>query len=86
MPTIPGVEKPALNLEEAREYANVCGYPVILKAAAGGGGRGMRVVNREEDLENEYLSACNEAKKLLGLGMFSLRNSSPNRSTLKCRY
>ncbi|MFR4401574.1 MAG: biotin carboxylase N-terminal domain-containing protein, partial [Peptococcus niger] len=30
VPTIPGVEKPALNLEEAREYANVCGYPVIL--------------------------------------------------------
>ena len=68
VPTIPGVEKPALNLEEAREYANVCGYPVILKAAAGGGGRGMRVVNREEDLENEYLSACNEAKKAFGIG------------------
>lgn len=67
VPTIPGVEKPALNLEEAREYAAVCGYPVILKASAGGGGRGMRIVRSEEDMEAEYNSARSEAKKAFGI-------------------
>lgn len=67
VPTIPGIEKPALNIEEAREYAEYCGYPVILKASAGGGGRGMRVVHKPEDLEQEYISARSEAKKAFGI-------------------
>ncbi len=45
VPTIPGIEKVAYSEEDAMELADYCGYPVILKAAAGGGGRGgMRVV------------------------------------------
>ena len=67
VPTIPGVEKAAYNVEEAREYADVCGYPVILKAAAGGGGRGMRIVRDPKDLEQEYNSARSEAKKAFGI-------------------
>lgn len=67
VPTIPGVEKPAYSLEEAKEYAKVCGYPVILKASAGGGGRGMRVVREEKDMEAEYTSARSEAKKAFGI-------------------
>ena len=43
VPTIPGVEKAAENEDEVQEYAKVCGYPLILKASAGGGGRGMRI-------------------------------------------
>lgn len=67
VPTIPGVERAALNVEEAKEFAEVCGYPVILKASAGGGGRGMRIVRRPEDMEGEYNSATSEAKKAFGI-------------------
>lgn len=65
--TIPGIEKAATNEREVKEYAEYCGYPVILKAAAGGGGRGMRIVRSEEDLIEEYYSAKNEAKKAFGI-------------------
>ncbi|MCT4633048.1 MAG: pyruvate carboxylase [Firmicutes bacterium] len=67
VPTIPGVEKPINTDEEAIEYANFCGYPVILKAAAGGGGRGMRIVREEKDLLKEFRSAKNEAKAAFGI-------------------
>jgi len=49
--------------EEAREIAREVGFPVILKAAAGGGGRGMRVVEKEKDVERMYNLATNEAEK-----------------------
>ncbi|MDO5707930.1 MAG: pyruvate carboxylase [Andreesenia angusta] len=65
--TIPGIEKAATNEDEVREYAEYCGYPVILKAAAGGGGRGMRIVRSEDQLIQEYHSAKNEAKKAFGI-------------------
>ncbi|MBD7911174.1 pyruvate carboxylase [Clostridium cibarium] len=67
VPTIPGVEKPINTEEEALKYANFCGYPVMLKAAAGGGGRGMRIVRKEEDLLESFNSAKNEAKKAFGI-------------------
>lgn len=67
VPTIPGIEKAAKTEEEVREYAEYCGYPVILKAAAGGGGRGMRIVRTPEELIPEYHSAKNEAKKAFGI-------------------
>ncbi|MDW7668277.1 MAG: pyruvate carboxylase [Bacillota bacterium] len=67
VPTIPGVEKAVKNNYEAKEFADYCGYPVILKASAGGGGRGMRIVTKEEDLIDEFNSAKNEAKKAFGI-------------------
>lgn len=67
VPTIPGIEKPITTEEEAVEFARYCGYPVILKAAAGGGGRGMRIVKNEKDLIAEFHSARNEAKKAFGI-------------------
>jgi len=66
VPTIPGVERPITSEEEAKKFANYCGYPVILKAAAGGGGRGMRIVTTEEKLLEAFYSAKNEAKKAFG--------------------
>lgn len=66
VPTIPGVEKPITSEEEAREFAAYCSYPVMLKAAAGGGGRGMRIVTKEEELLEAFYSARNEAKKAFG--------------------
>ena len=67
VPTIPGVEKAVTSENEAREFSNFCGYPVILKAAAGGGGRGMRIVREEKELIQEFHSAKNEAKKAFGI-------------------
>jgi pyruvate carboxylase len=67
VPTIPGVERAVFSEKEVIEFANYAGYPIILKAAAGGGGRGMRVVRDEKDLIREYHSAKNEAKKAFGI-------------------
>lgn len=67
VPVIPGVEKPITSEKEAKEFADLCGYPVMIKAAAGGGGRGMRIVHREENLIESFLSAKNEAKKAFGI-------------------
>lgn len=67
VPTIPGVEKAIKSDKEAIEFAKACGYPVMLKAAAGGGGRGMRIVRTESDLISEYRSARSEAKKAFGI-------------------
>ncbi|BEP28100.1 pyruvate carboxylase [Helicovermis profundi] len=67
VPTIPGVEKPIESDEDAIEFANYCGYPIILKAAAGGGGRGMRIVREESELLDSFRSAKSEAKKAFGI-------------------
>lgn len=67
VPTIPGVEKPIKSDREAVRLAWKCGYPIMLKASAGGGGRGMRIVRSEADLVKEYHSAQNEAHKAFGI-------------------
>ena len=63
VPCIPGVEAAIRDDKDAVEFANAAGYPVMLKAAAGGGGRGMRIVRKEEDLIPQFRSAKNEAVK-----------------------
>ncbi len=68
VPVIPGSEGAVNGVEEAKRIAKEIGYPVILKAAAGGGGRGMRVVEREKDMENAYFSAESEALSAFGDG------------------
>ncbi len=67
VPTIPGVDKPVKSEEDVVEFAKICGYPVMLKAAAGGGGRGMRIVRDEEELLSLYRSARNESIKAFGV-------------------
>ncbi len=64
---IPGIDRAVKTEEEAKEFANYSGYPVMLKAAAGGGGRGMRIVKKEEDLIEAYYSAKNEARNAFGI-------------------
>ena len=61
MPILPGSQGILSGPEEARETADRIGYPVLLKAAAGGGGRGMRVVNEASKLEGQYNQAYHEA-------------------------
>lgn len=67
VPTIPGVEKPIESDEEVVEFANRFGYPIMLKASAGGGGRGMRIVRSEDELVESFRSAKSEAKKAFGI-------------------
>ncbi|NTV90162.1 MAG: ATP-grasp domain-containing protein, partial [Clostridiales bacterium] len=67
VPVIPGIDKPVETLEEAMAAAATCGYPVMLKAAAGGGGRGMRIVRSEGEIQSAYSSTKNEAKKAFGI-------------------
>ena len=68
VPVIPGSDGAVTDTKAAKELAKQIGYPVILKAAAGGGGRGMRVVEREEDLEKAFWSAESEAMSAFGDG------------------
>lgn len=63
VPTIPGIKQPIRTEEEAVEFAKYCGYPVMLKASAGGGGRGMRIVFTPDELIQQYQSARREAEK-----------------------
>lgn len=66
VPTVPGHSKPIVALKEARDAATEIGYPVLLKPAAGGGGKGMRVVENESEL-GSALSLCQqETKKSFG--------------------
>ncbi len=67
VPTIPGIEEAVKSENEAKKFADFCGYPVIIKASAGGGGRGMRIAWREEDLLREFRSAQSEARKAFGI-------------------
>ena len=68
VPIIPGSEGAVRTGDEAREVAKEIGYPVILKAAAGGGGRGMRIVWEEDDLQTQFDTARNEAERAFGDG------------------
>ncbi|MGO0060872.1 acetyl-CoA carboxylase biotin carboxylase subunit [Brevibacillus fluminis] len=66
VPTVPGTDGLIESIEEALAIASQIGYPVIVKATAGGGGRGMRVANSAEELEKAIGLAQNEAKTAFG--------------------
>lgn len=66
VPCIPGSKALLNSVEEAKELASGMGYPVILKATAGGGGKGMRVVWEEDELEKNYTTAKTEAGAAFG--------------------
>ena len=66
VPVVPGTTSPLRDLNDARATAGQFGYPVLLKAAAGGGGKGMRVVRSESELEGALAAAQREAKNAFG--------------------
>jgi acetyl-CoA carboxylase biotin carboxylase subunit len=68
VPILPGSDGPVANAEEARVLAAEVGYPVILKASAGGGGKGMRVIRSEEEIENAFMMCATEARSAFGNG------------------
>src|SRR5215471_9259200 len=68
VPILPGSDGVIASPDEAREWAQQIGYPVIVKASAGGGGRGMRVIRAESEVENLFNSAQAEAAAAFGNG------------------
>lgn len=71
-PTVPGTLDPAGSMEEALRTSREIGFPVLLKAVAGGGGKGMRLIERESDLEAGWRDATSEAKNAFGDGRLYL--------------
>ncbi|HEY7333358.1 MAG TPA: acetyl-CoA carboxylase biotin carboxylase subunit [Bryobacteraceae bacterium] len=67
-PVVPGMAENIGNIEQARSTARALGYPVLIKATAGGGGKGMRGVEREEDLQSALRDASSEALRSFGSG------------------
>ena len=66
LPVIEGSEEGVKSINEAKSICKKIGYPVLIKAAGGGGGKGMKVVKKENELEKLFLLAKNEAKKYFG--------------------
>ena len=68
IPMVPGIDKAVTSVKKAKEVANKIGYPVLIKAAAGGGGKGMRVVNSVDEIEAQMERAISEALSAFGDG------------------
>ena len=68
VPVVPGTAAPLRDAADARREAQRIGYPVLLKAAAGGGGKGMRLVRAEPEIESAFQGARSEAQKAFGDG------------------
>lgn len=66
VPLVPGVDEAVANVELGKRIAAEIGYPVLIKASAGGGGKGMRLVEREEDFEEQMHTAQSEARSSFG--------------------
>lgn len=66
VPTPPGLKSELKDIEEARRVADEIGYPILVKAAAGGGGKGMRIVHKKEEFEASIKGAKSEAKNAFG--------------------
>ncbi|MES2704682.1 MAG: acetyl-CoA carboxylase biotin carboxylase subunit [Bacteroidota bacterium] len=66
VPMVPGTEEPIKDVNEAKKIAGKIGYPILVKASAGGGGKGMRVVNSEAEFEEQIQTAKNEALNSFG--------------------
>ncbi|MBQ0734213.1 acetyl-CoA carboxylase biotin carboxylase subunit [Aquimarina celericrescens] len=68
IPMVPGIDKAITDVDKAKTIARDIGFPILIKASAGGGGKGMRVVEKEEDLESQMQRAISEAISAFGDG------------------
>ncbi len=68
IPMVPGVDHAIIDIEEAKKTATAIGFPILIKASAGGGGKGMRVVENEKDFEAQMNRAISEAVAAFGDG------------------
>jgi acetyl-CoA carboxylase biotin carboxylase subunit len=65
-PLVPGTDQPISDIEEAKKISEKIGYPILIKASAGGGGKGMRIVTKSEEFEEQMARAQSEAKNAFG--------------------
>ncbi|PWH82685.1 acetyl-CoA carboxylase biotin carboxylase subunit [Algibacter marinivivus] len=68
IPMVPGIDEAITDVEKAKQIANDIGFPILIKASAGGGGKGMRVVEKEANLESQMNRAISEATSAFGDG------------------
>jgi acetyl-CoA carboxylase biotin carboxylase subunit len=68
IPMVPGIDEAVTDIEKAKTIAKEIGFPILIKASAGGGGKGMRVVEKEADLESQLNRAISEATSAFGDG------------------
>ena len=68
IPMVPGIDKAIEDIPYAKKVASEIGYPILIKASAGGGGKGMRIVEKEADFEEQMTRAISEAKSAFGDG------------------
>ncbi len=68
IPMVPGIDEAITDVEKAKSIAKEIGFPILIKASAGGGGKGMRVVEKESDLETQMKRAISEATSAFGDG------------------
>lgn len=68
IPMVPGIDEAITDVEKAKKIANEIGFPILIKASAGGGGKGMRIVEQEKDLEDQMNRAISEAISAFGDG------------------
>ena len=68
IPMVPGLNEEVTDINKAKKVANQIGYPILIKAAAGGGGKGMRIVENDSEFENQMKRAASEAKNAFGNG------------------
>jgi acetyl-CoA carboxylase biotin carboxylase subunit len=78
VPVVPGYNGADQNIETLKKEAAKVGYPILLKASAGGGGKGMRIVNKDEELEAAIQGASREAEKSFGDGTLLMEKYFPS--------
>lgn len=79
IPMVPGIDEAITDTEKARKIAKDIGFPILIKASAGGGGKGMRIVEKEKELEDQMKRAISEAESAFGDGLVFIEKyvSSP---------
>lgn len=68
IPMVPGIDEAVTNISKAKSVAKEIGFPILIKASAGGGGKGMRIVEKESELESQMQRAISEATSAFGDG------------------
>ena len=86
LPIIEGSEGGVKDINHAKNICKKIGFPILIKASGGGGGRGMKIVNKEEEFESLFLTAKSEAKNILEMMKFILKNFFKIPDTLKFRF
>ena len=86
VPTLPATPSPVSKATDALKWGRKIGFPLIIKAAFGGGGRGMRVVNKEEDLKPMLEEAQEKLKELLGIQQFFLSVTLAEQNILRFKF